>query len=73
LISLAFLVQVEPPQFPTSAPPNLPSPPLYPGESVTLQQDRVVCLDMFNEPAVGAIYITNFRIIFSGNLISVSQ
>jgi hypothetical protein len=57
-------------KFPTDAPPNLPLPPLLPGEEVLLQQHRVVCLDTFAEPAVGSIYITNFRIIFNGNSIS---
>ena len=67
----SFYLQVQP-HFSTSAPANLPSPPLYPGETIELQQDRIVCLDVFNEPAVGAVYITNFRVIFCGNLISVS-
>ena len=36
-----------------------------------MQQHRVVCTDSFEEPAVGAIYVTNFRIIFNGSPISV--
>ena len=59
-------------KFPTDAPPNLPLPPLLPGEEILLQQHRVACLESFAEPAVGSIYITNFRIIFNGNSISVS-
>jgi len=59
-------------KFPTNAPPNLPSPPLLPGEVIQIQQHRVACTDMFSEPAVGAFYITNYRVIFYGNLISVS-
>ncbi len=59
-------------KFTTNAPPNLPVPPLYPGEEVQLQEHRVVCTETFNEPAVGALYVTNFRVIFCGNLISVS-
>lgn len=31
-----------------------------------------MCTDAFEEPAVGAIYVSNYRIIFHGNLISVS-
>ena len=60
------------PKYPTNAPSNLPLPPLLPGEEVLLQQHRVACVDCFPEPAVGSIYITNFRIIFNGNSISVS-
>ena len=58
-------------KFSTNTPSNLPSPPLLPGEVIQIQQHRVVCTDVFSEPAVGAVYITNYRIIFSGNLISV--
>ena len=60
-----------PPKYPTNAPPNLPIPPLLPGEEVLLQQHRVACVDCFPEPAVGSVYITNFRVIFNGNSISV--
>ena len=58
-------------KFSTNTPSNLPSPPLLPGEVIQIQQHRVVCTDVFSEPAVGAVYVTNYRIIFSGNLISV--
>ena len=37
-----------------------------------MQAHRVVCTELFEEPAVGAVYISNYRIIFQGNLISVS-
>lgn len=59
-------------KFPTNCPPNIPSPSLFPGEEIHFQQHRVVCTEVFDEPAVGALYVTNFRVIFYGNLISVS-
>ena len=37
-----------------------------------MQQHRVICTNAFNEPAVGVVYLTNFRIIFNGSPISVS-
>ena len=36
-----------------------------------MQQHRVVCIDSFEEPAVGVVYVTNFRIIFNGSPVSV--
>lgn len=57
----------------TNAPSTLPSPPLFPGEILRMQQHRVVCTNAFNEPAVGVVYLTNFRIVFNGSPISVSQ
>ena len=36
-----------------------------------LQQHRVMCVDCFPEAAVGVLYLTNYRLIFIGNSISV--
>ena len=73
LIFNFFYFYLQPaPQFPTNAPSNLPLPPLYPGGVIQLQEHMVVCTETFDEPAVGAVYISNYRIIFHGNLISVS-
>ena len=58
-------------KFATNAPADLPCPPLFPGEVVELQQHRVMCVDCFPEAAVGVLYLTNYRLIFIGNSISV--
>ncbi|XP_003386474.2 PREDICTED: uncharacterized protein LOC100632035 [Amphimedon queenslandica] len=60
----------EPLEFKTNAPASLPLPSLFPGEVVRMQQHRVVCTDSFEEPAVGVVYVTNFRIIFNGSPVS---
>ena len=31
-----------------------------------------MCIDAAEEPMIGALYITNYRVIFSGNLLCVS-
>ena len=62
----------EPLKYPTDAPANLPLPPVLPGETILLKQHRVACLETFSEPAVGSLYITNFRLIFNGNSMQVS-
>ena len=59
-------------EFMSNAPSTLPTAHLFPGEVLRLQQHRVICSNKFTEPAVGALYLTNFRVIFSGNLITVS-
>ncbi len=59
-------------EFPSNAPVSLPSPSLFPGEVLRMQQHRVICTGLYSEPLVGVVYLTNFRIIFNGTPVTVS-
>lgn len=41
-------------------------PSLLPGETLILQQDNVTCVNTLWRAATGALHLTNYRIIFSG-------
>lgn len=58
----------------TRNPDDIICPPvLLPGEKLILQQDKVTCVKTFIYPATGALHLTNYRIIFSGKYLKVSQ
>ena len=61
------------PSLTSNCPEHIPSPPLLPGEGLILKQHRIVCVDTTEEPMIGVLYVTNYRVIFSGNLLSVSR
>lgn len=64
--------QIEP-SLKSNCPENIPSPALLPGEILILKQHRIMCVEVTEEPMIGVLYITNYRVIFSGNLLSVSR
>lgn len=50
------------------------SPPvLLPGETLILQQDKVTCVNTLSRRATGALHLTNYRIIFTGEYMQVFQ
>jgi hypothetical protein len=63
----APMISQAPLELSTNAPSTLPSPSLFPGEILRMQQHRAVCTNAFSEAAVGVVYLTNFRLIFNGN------
>ena len=46
-------------------------PVLLPGETLILQQDKVTCVNTLSNRATGALHLTNYRIIFTGEYIQV--
>ena len=56
----------------TTCPPFIMPPALYPGEVVQLKEHRILCMDATSKPLIGAVFITNYRVIFSGNPVEVS-
>ena len=56
----------------TNCPPLIMPPALYPGEVVQLKEHRILCMDATSKPLIGAVFITNYRVIFSGNPVEVS-
>ena len=71
-VPLCVKQQIEP-SLKSNCPEHIPSPPLLPGEALILKQHRIMCVDAAEEPMIGVLYITNYRVIFSGNLLSVSR
>ncbi|XP_065919668.1 uncharacterized protein [Dysidea avara] len=57
------------PSLPTNCPEHIPLPALLPGEELLIKEHRIMCIDAAEEPMIGALYITNYRVIFSGNLL----
>ena len=55
----------------TNCPSSIMPPVLYPGEVVQLKEHRILCLDAAAKPLIGAVFITNYRVIFSGNPVEV--
>lgn len=55
----------------TNCPSSILPPALYPGEVVQLKEHRILCLDAAPKPLIGAVFITNYRVIFSGNPVEV--
>lgn len=55
----------------TNCPSSTLPPALYPGEVVQLKEHRILCLDAAPKPLIGAMFITNYRVIFSGNSVEV--
>jgi len=46
-------------------------PVLLPGETLILQQDKVTCVNTLWRAATGALHLTNYRIIFTGEYMQV--
>lgn len=72
MIFVCVKQQIEP-SLKSNCPEHIPSPALLPGEALILKQHRIMCVDATEEPMIGVLYITNYRVIFSGNLLSVSR